>query len=270
MINYDDPSRWTIVQYRPGTGGKFLCAALMTIGRIAHWDFRVETNQISYQDWITEQWRYQEYFEWIAYEPLHKWDTRFFSRTFARGEDLDRYQYNSLMLDSASDYFKSVWDSGKIVLDFVNKSHMPVWWRESCIVRLDAQPNCPVHRQFLLSKIYPFNEHSKIGMFMMDHPLPENPSPNARIYQNQYKFGPFDSQDDWYKYIWNNDFRLNFKMPRPDMLLTDLSDFDLLEQKIQKISCDLDSNYSKDDLRFAWTTWMNKQEKILKCIDFKV
>lgn len=263
MVNYHNPGRWVIVQYRPGSGGKFLSAALMTIDKIAHWDPRVEYNQISYQDWVNEQWQHQQSDRWIAYEPLHKWDIRFFSRTWPRGENLSVEQYNDLLVNS-SQYFKDVWHSGKLVLDFLNKAYVPEWWRDSCILRLDAKINCPIHRQLLLSKIYPFDSNTRIGTFMMDHPLPENPSPNARIYNNQYEFGPFVDQDAWYEYIWKEDFRLNFKMQDPTMLLNDLLDFETLERYIQQISTNLNSSYNSDNLKYVWNVWIRKHETILQ------
>lgn len=267
MDNYNDPSRWLILQYRPGAGGKFLCAALMTIDCVAHWDPRVEHQEITYKQWASEQWKNISDNNWIAREPLHIWDTRFFSRTFPRGEDLTIDHYNQLIHKTASEYFKEVWATDKIVLDFINKSNIPVWWENSHIVRLDSKINCPIHRQMLLSKIYPYDPVTGIGMFMMDHPLPENPSPNARVYKNQFEFGKFNNQDEWYRYIWEKDFRLNFTMPNEDLLLNDLLNFDSLNQIIQKISRDLNSKHNQSDLKYIWDIWMFRQEKILKSID---
>lgn len=269
MLNYLDSSRWIVLQYRPGTGGKFLCAALMTVEQIAHWDHRVEHNEITFQDWVNEQWTHCNENHWIAYEPLHQWDIRFFSRTWPRGENLTLNDYQSLM-STSSDYFKELWQTDKFILDFLNKPCVPVWWNDAYIVRLDATPGCKIHRQFLLSKIYPYSKDIKKGMYMMDHPLPENPSPNARVYNNPYEFGPYNSEEEWYDYIWNNDFRLNFNMMPADVLLNDLLDFDCVDQFISTVANKLKSTYSKSNLEYLWNYWIEKHKNILKIIDTRV
>ncbi len=269
MYNYIDPTRWVILQYRPGSGGKFLCAALLTIDRIAHWDRRVESNSITFQDWANEQWNHKDNAKWIAYEPLHNWDTRFFSRTWPRSEELSLEDFQTHM-DSASQYFKEVWATDKLVLDFLNKSTIPCWWKDSYITRLDADSQCAIHQQFLLSKIYPYDSKTRKGMFMMDHPLPENPSPNARIYNNQFEFGPFDDQESWYRYIWENDFRLNFKMDSADIYLRQLLNFRQVDQFISSVAAKLNSTYNQSDLEFLWNHWIDKHKNILKTIDITV
>jgi hypothetical protein len=269
MVNYIDPKKWVILQYRPGTGGKFLCAALLTIERIAHWDSRVEHSDITFQDWVNEQWTHTNDFKWIAHEPLHQWDIRFFSRTWPRGENLSLEDFQTQM-NASSDYFKEVWKSDKLVLDFLNKSHVPQWWRDSHISRLDARPGCEIHKKLLLSKIYPYDASTKVGMFMMDHPLPENPSPNARVYKNPYEFGPFESQDDWYKHIWSTDFRLNFSMPKSDILLDDLLNFGYVNQFVKATAKKLNSTYNQPNLEYLWQHWIKKHENILKSIDTQV
>jgi hypothetical protein len=257
MVNYNDPRRWLILQYRPGAGGKFLSAALMTINGIAHWDPMVENKKISYQQWVNEQWQHRQEHKWIAHEPLHIWNTRFFSRTFPRGEDINIDTYNKSM-SSASDYFKEVWGSGKLILDFINKENIPEWWQKSKIIKLDARTNCPMHRQLLLSKIYPYDPITGNGMIMMDHPLPENPSPNARVYNNQYEFGPFGSEDEWYEYIWKTDFRLNYEIDSPDILLNDLLSWESLSKFITQVATDLSTSVNYKDLRYVFDYWISR------------
>jgi hypothetical protein len=257
MINYNDPRRWLILQYRPGAGGKFLCAALMTINGIAHWDPMVENKKISYQQWVNEQWQHSHEHKWIAHEPLHIWNTRFFSRTFPRGEDINIDTYNQSM-SSASDYFKEVWGSGKLILDFINKENIPKWWQKSKIIKLDTRADCPMHRRLLLSKIYPYDLITGNGMIMMDHPLPENPSPNARVYNNQYEFGPFASEDEWYEHIWKTDFRLNFKIDLPDILLNDLLSWESLSKFITQVATDLSTSVNYKDLRYVFDYWISR------------
>ena len=263
MIDFNNPLKWIILQYRPGTGGKFFAACLMTIDRIAHWDRRVTNGTMSYTQWVDTQWQQPELFKWIAYEPLHDWNTRFFSRTFPRGNNIELDIYNQQMNVSASEYLKSLWQTDKLILDFINKTTVPLWWSNSNILKLDAVNDCPIHKQMLLSKIYPYNVSTGTGMYMMDCPLDENKYQNARHYGNKFEFGPFEDINSWYKFIWNNDFRLNFEINKPDLLLTDLLDFDKLESKIQIISKNLNSRYNVDDLFYVYTTWTDKHKTII-------
>lgn len=258
LIDFLDPTRWVILRYRPGSGGKFLCACLMTIDRISHWDHRVESGQITYQQWVDTQWQHREMDKWIAFEPLHDWHTTFFSRTFPRGNDLNDTDYNIAMNQYSSEYLKQVWTSGKLVLDFINKEPFPAWWQKSYHISLDAKKNCPIHKKFMLSKIYPWNPHTGMGTSMMDKPLQENKYQNARVFANQYEFGPFATVDDWYEFIWANDFRINFNLENPDLLLDDLLDYERLKSFISNTATDLDSQYNEQDLAYVYQHWMRK------------
>lgn len=258
MIDFNDPARWVILQYLPGSGGKFLCSALMTIDRISHWDYRVETGLMSFKDWVNTQWLKTNSDKWIAFEPLHDWHTTFFSRTFPRGNDITLEQYNNLMNETASQYLKNVWRSDKLLLDFLNKAEWPRWWANSKHITLSADKDNDTYRQFLLNKIYPYDPVTKIGEIMMDKPIDENKYQNARKFANQYKFGPFDNIDQWYDFIWKNDFRLNFNVNDADFNLIDLLDYQSLHRKISKIADDLDSNFNSDDLYYLFEYWMLK------------
>jgi hypothetical protein len=259
MINFNDPKKWIILQYRPGTGGKFFSACLMTIEKISHWDFRVENKEITFKEWVNTQWNYDTPSKWIAYEPLHDWNTTFFSRTFPRGNDVSIDEYNKSMNSYASDYLKQIWATDKLVLDFINKENFPAWWRDSFHVTLDAQEKCPVHKDFLLSKIYPYDENTKLGTSMMDKPLEENKYQNARVFANQFEFGPFDTCDDWYNFIWKNDFRLNFNLSHCNLLLDDLIDYQKLKSHISKIAKELNSEFDESDLEYLFKYWIKKK-----------
>jgi hypothetical protein len=260
MIDFNNPGRWIILRYRPGTGGKFLCACLMTIKCIAHWDAKVERKEITFRDWIDTQWRQPEQSKWIAYEPLHDWHTTFFSRTFPRGNDISLDEYNHAMNTSASPYLKELWAGNRLILDFVNKETFPCWWQESYHITLDAKPNCPTHKKFLLSKIYPYDAKTKMGTSMMDKPLDENKYQNARVFDNPYEFGPFDTEDQWYEYIWANDFRLNFNLNNNDLLVNDLLDYSQLRAYISKVATDLNSSFDEYNLNYLFNYWVVRKK----------
>ncbi len=56
MINYIDPARWIVLQYRPGAGGKMLLLCLMTIESIAHWDPEVDDGTIAPINSLHKYW----------------------------------------------------------------------------------------------------------------------------------------------------------------------------------------------------------------------
>ena len=264
MTEYQhNADKWLIIQHKPAAGGKFLAACLMTIDAVAHWDQAVYQHTKSYTTWVDESWSQDRLDKWIAYEPLHDWEVRFFSRTWPRGNDLTIKDYNQLIV-TASDYFKEVWLSDKRVLDFIIKEQIPAWWTDSKLIKLDARPNCAIHRKMLLSKLYPWDPITGIGINMLDHPIEENKSKNAQKFANQYKFGPFDDIDQWYKFIWDNDFRLNFTINNPDIYLDELLEWHRLQPRILKIADELNSNIDIGNLKYIYNHWITKNKQILE------
>jgi len=257
VIDYFQPSRWLILQYRPGSGGKFLSSCLQTIEKVAHWDPKVEHKEISFTDWVDQQWLHRGADKWIAYEPLHIWDTTFFSRTYPRGNDISIKEYCQLMQQYANPYLNEILVGDKLILDYLCKTTPPIWWAESTILKLDAPIDCPVYKNFLLSKIYPWDSDTKTGTIMLDKPLDDNKYQNARVYNNQFEFGPFDSADQWYQHVRTTDFRLNFEIEQPTIMTKDLLDYNLVEQYISNTALQLSSTFNKDDLKYLHNYWVN-------------
>lgn len=259
MLNFLQPHRWLVLQYRPGSGGKFVSACLQTIQCIAHWDPMVEHGEISFIDWVNQQWTHKTADKWIAYEPLHVWETTFFSRTYARGNDLTLSEYNRLMNDQASSYLKEILMGEKLILDYMCRPSMPIWWEQANILKLDAPSDCEIYKNFLLNKIYPYDSITKKGVVMLDKPLDDNKYQNARLYNNQFEFGPFESADEWYHYIRFNDFKLNFPIENPDMFTKDLLDYSKVELFISQVASQFNSVFNKDDLKYLHEYWINTQ-----------
>lgn len=256
MIDYHNPNKWLILQYRPGTAGKLFCSALMTIDCIAHWDSSVEFGKISFKEWVDKQWLHKQNNQWLLYEPLHNWDLRFFGRMYPRGHNITLTEFSNLTETHASNYFKQIWKSNKLILDFIHQEHLPIWWQNVRTIKLDAANNCPVHRNFLLEKLYLYNKDTGIGTYMFDHP--GNFDSNTKLFKNKFEFGPFLTEEEWYNYIWENDFRLNFKMSNPDFLLTDLLKFETFNLCIESIANTLQSSHNYHDLKYLWKVWINK------------
>ena len=85
------------------------------------WDPEVENGMISHQDSLLKYWNDKSPSFWLKTEPSVHWHSKFYSRTFPRGDNIGLEEYNTLMNANEDDYFKSCWDKGKIILDFLHK-----------------------------------------------------------------------------------------------------------------------------------------------------
>ena len=248
--------KWVILIYRPGTGGKFLCSCLLTIERIAHWDQQVEQSTKSWNQWIDELWKDTD--NWFDTEPLHCWDTKFFSRQFPRNIDMTENEFNEKLILHSSDYLKKIYNSDKLILDFYHQEQIPTWWSDSYILRLDADSSKELYKKMLLSKNYIWEESSKLGIICADKPHV------STEFTNQWKFGPFENKDCWFDYITTTDSRLNFKIDKPDITLDQLVDFNCLKQFIETVSINLESTFSEENLKALHSKWMLQNNKLLK------
>jgi hypothetical protein len=254
MTNYIDPTKWIILQYRPGSGGKMLLLCLMTIESIAHWDPEVEYNNITHTESLSKYWHSNK---WLTTEPLVQWHSKFYSRMYPRGNDITLNQYNDLMNQYADDHFKKCWSSGKFILDFSHKTHIPTWHNGSMFLKLDAMYDDPIYKKMLLYKLFPWDNSTGIGTFLGNKPN-INVSENTLKFKNQFEFGPFDDETIWYKFIW--DKFLNFKIDNPDLTLTDLLNFEKVEEFIDSIANKLKSKYNANDLFNTHAYWISKHK----------
>ena len=266
MINYIDPKRWIILQYRPGSGGKMLMLCLMTIDKIAHWDPEVENGMISHQDSLLKYWNDKSPSSWLKTEPLVHWHSKFYSRTFPRGDTIGLEEYNTLMNANEDDYFKSCWNKGKVILDFLHKSQIPSWHQGSTILKLDAEIDDLLYQKIVMIKLFPWNPVTKIGTCLLDHPM-VNQSNNVNKFNNQFKFGTFQNSESWINFVFQNFRHINFKIETPDLLFRDLLDFNKLENFISVVANNLLSSYDKTALRKTHEYWMNKHKDF---VDFTI
>ena len=249
----------------PAAGNKFLCSALMTLDRIAHWSSEVEYGQISYKQWASQQWCCPDKNLWIAYEPMTQWELTFFSRTMPRGEDLDLERFDKLCKAHSSDYFKQIWAGDKLVLDFLHKSKIPLWWRGSRVISLKGDLNDPLYQKFLLTKVLPWDPITGHGTILLDKPMPEQKYKNTHLnYQNKWQHGPFETSRDWLSWVFSNDPKFNFFTNDPDATLQDLLDFSKVESLISKIANQLSSRFDLDNLKFVHDVWMTNNRRFIQ------
>jgi hypothetical protein len=257
-MTYLNPNKWMIVNYRPGTGGKFLCLALTTIEKIAHWNPDVEFQNLSWENYIKNLWNPDNKELWLASEPITCWDLTFFSRTMPRGEELSLSEFDDLCQIQSSQYFKEIWESDKIILDFLNKKVVPDWWKQSKIIKLDANINDPGFKKRLLKKIYIWDEVTKMGHTMMDKPMPEQKYQNAAFFKNKWKHGPFSSKEEWIDWVVENDTRVNFTISNPDIVMHDLLDFQKIYFFLKEIANSIGSTVDYEKLKVLHEYWITR------------
>lgn len=256
MINFADPSRWLVVQYKPGCGGKFLIIALTTIDRVASWEPKVQIGDMDWKDYVDGLWNTTDENDWMDTEPEEPWGLGFFSRTMSRGRDLSIDSFNNLASHSGSKYFFSIYEQNLIYIDFCHGLSLPKWWQDAKVVKLDAKLNDPIWKEQILKKVCIWNEQNKIGSKIIDKPWSED-CMEAR-YNNQWQFTNFDNKDTWLNWAIGSDDRLNYELTNPDIYLNDLFDFNCLNNHVKKIAKSLDSPYNIDNLRYLYEHWVGK------------
>lgn len=257
-MTYVNPDKWLVVNYRPGTGGKFLCLALTTIEKIAHWDARVELQLLPWQDYIQSLWNPTDKELWLAKEPITEWDLTFFSRTMPRGNNLSLAEFDRLCEIHGSQYFRRIWNSDKIILDFLHKSTIPLWWTQSKIVKLDADIADQTYKKRLLKKLYIWNRETCMGHTMMDKPMPEQRYQNAMFYKNEWRHGPFSSEEEWINWAIEHDARINFNMQDPDLMMQDLLCFRKVYTFVKKIADSVESTVDYTKLKMLHEYWLTR------------
>jgi hypothetical protein len=256
MINYADPSRWVILQYKPGCGGKFLATAYSCIDRVASWDFAYQSGKISWMDHVNSLWNINEQNRWIDKEPQQPWGLPFFSRSMARGSNLSLSKFNSLADSQASEYFYEIWKQDLMLVDYYHRPELPVWWQQATVVKIDTDIHDPLWHQILLEKVCVWNEQEKTGTNSLDKPWSNEC--NEAKYNNQWRFADFEDKKSWLNWIINNDYRLNFQLDNPDIYLKDLFDFDCLNNHVKKLAKKLHSQYNVDNLGYLHNHWVGK------------
>lgn len=237
-----------------------MCLALTTIDRVAHWDRRVETAQISFEDFVQGLWQPQKKDLWLANEPITDWGLTFFSRTMPRGENLSIKDFDLACYQHSTDYFKEIWNSGKIILDFLNKDKIPVWWKNTKIICLDADISAARYRQRLLEKLYLWDPSTLMGFSMMDKPMPEQKYHNAILFNNKWQHGPFETSDQWLDWVISNDSRINFTMrSAADITMDNLLDYTEVTALIEQVANELGSDFQENNLRFLHQHWVARR-----------
>lgn len=256
MINYADPHRWLVIQYKPGCGGKFLATAYSTIDCVASWQPAYQSGKISWTDYIDSLWNYNKETDWMDCEPQEPWGLSFFSRSVPRGKNLSVNDFNTLASTHGSEYFFDVYNQGLIFVDFYHSASLPDWWKSAYVTKLDADMQDPLWHKQLLQKVCVWDEKQKLGMKIIDKPWTED-CMEAK-FDNKWRFDNFSDKQSWLNWAIQSDNRLNFELPHPDIYLNDLFDFNCLNNHVKKIAQTLKSQYNIDNLRYLYDHWVGK------------
>jgi len=255
MIQYSDPQRWLVVQFRPGSAGKLLTVALQTIDRVAPW-------HTPFRPWVRTLWR-NSTDTWLRNEPYHQWGTDFFSRTMPRGNHVTSQEFDRLCDQQATERLRKVWASDQLVIDYYHRSELPAWWQAAHVVRLDADHQNPRYRHMVLDKLFPWNSHTQTGVCQFDNPaMTRADHPIARQFQNQYRYDQFRSEDEWYNFALE-DPRMSFEIPTPKYDLEQIVSQQGLHQTVADVAQQLQSDYNRDDLDLVWQRWSTANSRYL-------
>jgi hypothetical protein len=253
-----------ILQFRPGSGGKMLLLCLMTIDQIAHWDPDVEKGNISHVQSLEKYWNSHTIGGWVQTEPVVQWNKNFYSRVYSRGDEITADEYNHLMNIDADSYFRECWSSNKIMLDYLHKSFLPIWYQGSRLLKLDAEWEDPCYREILLSKLYYWDSVSRKGISLLDHPDYQPSVNNVIKFNNQIEFGPFDNSDQWLEFVKESYPLFKFSIDSPDLMMSDLFYFDRVEHFIQSVANSINGKFDIDVLKATHNHWITKQEEFIK------
>lgn len=253
----NDPSRWLIIQYPCGAGGKFLSMALQTIDCIASWNPKVEMGLMSYQDYVLTLWNTQEFTDWLINEPLSHWNTslNFFSRSMARGENMSVKEFEKLTEYNADEYFKYIWVTDKIILDTYHKALLPKWWEQAQVISIASELDNPSYIDKLSTKLIPYRDG--FGYNLLDRPHKDDANQNAQKYNNPWMF-KMESKKKWIDWIIKKDSRLNLQINNPTIRNSELKNFEVIHRLIKSTAKHYKSNYNENDLKFLFDYWCNK------------
>lgn len=110
----------------------------------------------------------------------------------------------------------------------------------------------------LLEKIYTWDEKTKIGHTLMDKPMPEQKYQNAAFYKNKWKHGPFLTKEEWIDWAIRQDQRINFTMPKADVIMHNLLDFQKIYLFLKKIANSLNSSIDFEKLKMLHNYWLTR------------
>lgn len=185
MIDYCT-DQWMILNYPCGAGGKFIGNCLFLFDQVAHWH-NVQGQQ-AMVDYFKKNILNKDPL-WTNRELNNWWDLNFFSRCHPRNNNLARAEFNQLIDQNSSYYFKQCWNQKSVVLDFWHKPTLPEFWRQANSVTI-VLDDIEIYKNLMLIKLYKIDRQRNVIVSILDSPLvsTSNNKKNAQLYNNDYEF----------------------------------------------------------------------------------
>ena len=186
MIDYCT-DQWMIVKYPGGAGGKFVTSCLFLFDKVAHWhgikDHRVIVDYFKNSMLDTTE-------DWINREINHRWNLNFFSRSHDRNNNLTEQEFNNLVDNNGSGYFKECWNNGLDILDYWSKPTLPKFWKNAKSFSLVIDDN-EIYKNLVMTKLYKIDyERNVIISLLDDHRniKRDKHKQHAELFNNQFEF----------------------------------------------------------------------------------
>jgi hypothetical protein len=253
---------WVIVNYPPGSGGKFISNCLMQYDSIPFWGGN-----------MTKEQRI-EYFcnllpdncndSWVRNDMIQPWGLNFFSRIEQRNNNISTRVFYDLLQQHASDYLNETIARGAFVLDYWHKTDLPIFWRGEFTINIVID-DLELYKRLLFTKPYTFNAKTKTITSLLDLPLKgkltKANNKNVKLFNNQHKFDNIDIDQFFDNVIkdklWFKDRMVNRNLPNT-IYLSELFDFDKLYGFLCKFNARFNEQLPKNNIRKLHTVWLQK------------
>jgi hypothetical protein len=213
-MTFTKKPKFLLVQYAPGSAGKFLMSLLLGSNNVAHFDPVVDQDKtidrcISY---ILQHFK-QPIGDWCKYEPHHNssWNLHFVSTKHSRGDDLSYRQFMAHAQQEASEYFWEQVANEKIITVAWHKTYIPEYYADSKIITIliDKKAEKWFHRALWL-KLYGCKD-GKIHLKMNDAEF----NPHMQQYFKKFN-NPMYSDEPFFSFVKREILKNQFKKEYTD------------------------------------------------------
>jgi hypothetical protein len=242
--------KFLMVQYAPGSAGKFLASLLMCSPSLSHFDPTVEISKTEEQCIAYIQNHFpSDITQWVLTEPNHAsaWNLHFISGKYPRGDDLTTDQFISQATVSATDHFCHSVNQDKIIPSIWHKSNIPLFLENSRFVTIIIDPPAiKWYHRASWYKSYGWKD-GNIHLKMNDPSM----NPAMALYFQKFN-NPVTTNENFFSFvkreILDNPFKkqflssTNFNQPslRSFVNLSDLLNFNLCVNAVNRICKELD------------------------------
>jgi hypothetical protein len=181
--------QWLVVKFPAGAGGKFLLNCLFLFDKVPHWHGTFDQQQ------TVEYFRHtilDKEKSWLKKELNQKWNLNFFSRTYLRDNNLTCQQFDQLVAQNASEYFRQCWDQCLMIGDHWAKPQLPEFWQQALAVTIKID-DWELYKSLIYKKLYRIEKDHIISLLDCPSELAtESNFSHAKHFDNQYKFDRID------------------------------------------------------------------------------